>query len=126
VCSGIIVSHLAVGVLSRCVPFVGLLGLLTTAGVIAVCVSALTGPIYYDKRRKDGSLRAWSRWNKVAAVVILVLFIGGYAALMWFLVASGQFKYRETVAQGLSAAPEAFLGRLKGKNFGKQLVRIAE
>src|SRR5574343_21922 len=40
------------------------------------------------------------------------------------MVASGQFKYRETVAQGIAAAPEAFLGLLKGKNFGKQLVQL--
>ena len=40
------------------------------------------------------------------------------------LVASGAFKYRETVAQGIAAAPEAFLGLLKGKNFGKQLVKL--
>ena len=40
------------------------------------------------------------------------------------LVASGQLKYRETVAQGLASAPEAFLGLLKGRNFGKQLVKL--
>ena len=40
------------------------------------------------------------------------------------MVATGQFKYRETVAQGIAAAPEAFLGLLKGKNFGKQLVKL--
>ncbi len=41
------------------------------------------------------------------------------------MVASGKLKYRETVADGLAAAaPEAFLGLLKGKNFGKQLVKI--
>ena len=28
-------------------------------------------------------------------------------------------------AQGLEAAPEAFLGLLKGRNFGKQLVALA-
>ncbi len=33
-------------------------------------------------------------------------------------------KAGETVAQGLAAAPEAFLGLLKGKNFGKQLVKL--
>jgi NADPH-dependent curcumin reductase len=42
------------------------------------------------------------------------------------MVATGKLKYRETVAQGLAAAPEAFLGLLKGKNFGKQLVKIAD
>ena len=40
------------------------------------------------------------------------------------LVATGRLKYRETVAQGLAAAPEAFLGLLKGRNFGKQLVKL--
>jgi hypothetical protein len=39
-------------------------------------------------------------------------------------VAGGTLKYRETVAQGLAAAPEAFLGLLKGRNFGKQLVKL--
>jgi NADPH-dependent curcumin reductase len=40
------------------------------------------------------------------------------------LVGSGRFRPRETVAQGLASAPEAFLGLLKGKNFGKQLVKL--
>jgi NADPH-dependent curcumin reductase len=40
------------------------------------------------------------------------------------LIASGKLKYRETTAQGIEAAPEAFLGLLKGKNFGKQLVKL--
>jgi hypothetical protein len=40
------------------------------------------------------------------------------------LVAEGRLKYRETVAEGLDHAPEAFIGLLKGRNFGKQLVRI--
>jgi hypothetical protein len=41
------------------------------------------------------------------------------------LVATGKLKYRETVADGIAAAPEAFLGLLKGRNFGKQLVKVA-
>ena len=40
------------------------------------------------------------------------------------LVATGKLHPRESVAQGLDAAPEAFLGLLKGKNFGKQLVKL--
>jgi NADPH-dependent curcumin reductase len=39
-------------------------------------------------------------------------------------VATGKLKYRESVAQGLAAAPEAFLGLLKGRNFGKQVVKL--
>jgi NADPH-dependent curcumin reductase CurA len=40
------------------------------------------------------------------------------------LVGSGKLRPRETIAQGIAAAPEAFLGLLKGKNFGKQLVKL--
>ncbi len=41
------------------------------------------------------------------------------------LVAQGKIKYRETVAEGLRSAPAAFIGMLKGANFGKQLVKLA-
>ena len=40
------------------------------------------------------------------------------------LVAGGKVKYRESVAQGIESAPRAFLGMLKGENFGKQIVRM--
>jgi NADPH-dependent curcumin reductase CurA len=40
------------------------------------------------------------------------------------LVAGGQLAPRESIAQGLEAAPEALLGLLKGRNFGKQLVQL--
>jgi NADPH-dependent curcumin reductase CurA len=40
------------------------------------------------------------------------------------LVATGKLKPRESVAHGLAAAPDAFLGLLKGKNFGKQVVKL--
>lgn len=40
------------------------------------------------------------------------------------LVATGKLKYRETIAPNLEAAPAAFLGLLKGANFGKQLVKL--
>ncbi|KMW47809.1 NADP-dependent oxidoreductase [Ralstonia insidiosa] len=39
-------------------------------------------------------------------------------------VAQGKLKFRESVADGLASAPEAFIGLLKGKNFGKQLVKL--
>jgi NADPH-dependent curcumin reductase len=41
------------------------------------------------------------------------------------MVATGKLKYRESIAEGLAAAPEAFIGLLKGRNFGKQLVKLA-
>jgi NADPH-dependent curcumin reductase CurA len=40
------------------------------------------------------------------------------------LVATGKLRPRESIAQGIEAAPEAFLGLLKGRNFGKQLVKL--
>jgi NADPH-dependent curcumin reductase len=45
-------------------------------------------------------------------------------AELYTLVAGGQVKYRETISAGIGSAPEAFLGLLKGHNFGKQLVRL--
>jgi NADPH-dependent curcumin reductase CurA len=39
-------------------------------------------------------------------------------------VATGRIKYRETVADGIAQAPEAFIGLLSGRNFGKQLVKL--
>jgi NADPH-dependent curcumin reductase CurA len=40
------------------------------------------------------------------------------------LVASGRVRYREDIVEGLEAAPEAFIGMLSGRNFGKLLVRV--
>jgi len=40
-------------------------------------------------------------------------------------VAAGRIKFRESIAEGLDNAPAAFIGMLEGKNFGKQLVKIA-
>ena len=39
-------------------------------------------------------------------------------------VAAGRIKYRETVTEGIENAPKAFIGLLKGENFGKQLVKL--
>jgi NADPH-dependent curcumin reductase CurA len=36
----------------------------------------------------------------------------------------GRLRYRESIADGIASAPEAFLGLLQGRNFGKQLVRL--
>ena len=41
------------------------------------------------------------------------------------LVATKKLKYRESIAPRIEEAPEAFIGLLKGKNFGKQLVRLS-
>src|SRR3954471_14859921 len=39
-------------------------------------------------------------------------------------VREGKVKHKEFVTEGLDSAPSAFMGLLKGANFGKQLVRV--
>jgi len=41
-------------------------------------------------------------------------------------IRQGRIKYREDIVDGLENAPQTFMGLLKGKNFGKQLIRVAE
>ncbi len=40
------------------------------------------------------------------------------------LAIAGKLRWRESVAEGLASAPQAFIGMLRGENFGKQLVRL--
>ncbi|MEH0873637.1 NADP-dependent oxidoreductase [Pectobacterium cacticida] len=39
-------------------------------------------------------------------------------------VAEGKIKYREDIVDGLENAPEAFIGLLQGRNFGKLVIRV--
>src|SRR5947209_175920 len=39
----------------------------------AACIICLTGDVYNNRVKKDGTLSRWSAGNKVAAVIILVL-----------------------------------------------------
>ena len=41
-------------------------------------------------------------------------------------IQEGKIKYRETVSEGLESAPQALRDVLSGKNFGKQVVKVAE
>ncbi len=40
-------------------------------------------------------------------------------------IKEGRIKYREDIAEGLERAPEALIGVLEGRNFGKMLVRVS-
>ena len=40
-------------------------------------------------------------------------------------IANGRIRYREDIVDGLENAPEAFIGMLEGRNFGKLIVRVA-
>jgi NADPH-dependent curcumin reductase CurA len=39
-------------------------------------------------------------------------------------IADGRIRYREDLVDGLERAPEAFIGMLEGRNFGKLIVRV--
>ena len=41
-------------------------------------------------------------------------------------VAAGKLKWREDMVDGLDHAPEAFIGLLEGRNFGKVIVKVAD
>jgi NADPH-dependent curcumin reductase CurA len=41
-------------------------------------------------------------------------------------LAEGRIKYRDDIVDGLENAPEAFMGLLEGKNFGKLVVRVEQ
>ena len=43
---------------------------------------------------------------------------------LYNLVVQGKLKFRESVTDGLANAPQAFVGLLKGENFGKQLIKL--
>ena len=40
-------------------------------------------------------------------------------------IADGRIRYREDITDGLENAPAAFIGMLRGENFGKTLIRVA-
>ena len=40
------------------------------------------------------------------------------------MLKQGKMKYHETMSEGIESAPKAFIGMLKGENFGKQLVKL--
>ena len=39
-------------------------------------------------------------------------------------LSGGTIKYREDMVEGLERAPDAFIGLLQGKNFGKLVVQV--
>jgi NADPH-dependent curcumin reductase CurA len=40
-------------------------------------------------------------------------------------IAEGRVKYKEDIVDGLENAPEALIGLLEGRNFGKLIIRVA-
>lgn len=49
-----------------------------------------------------------------------------FAAQMGEWMKGGKIKYREEVIDGLENAPRAFIGLLRGENFGKRVIRVGK
>ena len=49
-----------------------------------------------------------------------------FAAAMRGWIAEGKIVYREDVVDGLEKAPDAFVGMLRGENFGKRVIRVGD
>ncbi len=64
------------------------------------------------------TLRGFIVWDFAAQTKEFVTEVG-----QW--LREGRIKYREDIVEGLENAPDAFIGLLKGRNFGKLLVRVA-
>ena len=63
-------------------------------------------------------IRGFIVWDFGAQAKEFATEVGGW-------LREGKIKYREDVVEGLENVPAAFMGLLKGKNFGKLLVRVA-
>ena len=47
-----------------------------------------------------------------------------FAKEMMTWIQAGKIQYREEIVDGLESAPEAFIGLLEGRNFGKCVIRV--
>ena len=106
------------------------LPLMNRGGRIPVC-----GMIaWYDGAGSDGPDRLPRAWR---TILVSQLAVQGFIIMNHYdlydafvaevapMVRDGRIKHREDVAEGLEAAPGAFLSMLGGGNLGKQLVHVA-
>ena len=82
-------------------------------------VEPLPGPNLMSAVRKRLKIQGFivsDQWQRFAE----------YRAMAAPLLRSGGLKYREDIVDGLDRAPEAFIGLLQGRNFGKLVVKLAD
>jgi NADPH-dependent curcumin reductase CurA len=72
------------------------------------------GPVVRKRLRIQGFIVSDTGWPRYPA----------FRAQMLAWMRDGHMAFREDVVEGLRAAPEAFIGLLQGRNFGKLLVRV--
>ncbi len=109
---------------------------MNVAGRIPVCgmISWYNGATGFDATDDLSSALAVPRlWRSILVNRLSVrgfIITDHYARFGEFLrdvgpaVKNGEINYRESIADGLENAPDAFLELLRGGNFGKQLVRL--
>ena len=107
------------------------LPLMNVYGRIPVCGTIA----WYDGAAGEGPDRLPRAWR---TILVSRLAVQGYIisdhwdrlpeflAEVGPMLAEGRLRFREDVAEGLEAAPRAFLSMLGGGNLGKQLVRVAD
>ena len=72
------------------------------------------GPVVRKRLRIQGFIVSDTGWTRY----------GSFRSQMEGWIAEGRVRWREDVVDGLRQAPEAFIGLLKGANFGKLVVRV--
>jgi NADPH-dependent curcumin reductase CurA len=72
------------------------------------------GPVVRKRLRIQGFIVSDTGWPRH----------GAFVETMRPLIAAGRMKWREDVVEGLANAPAAFIGLLRGENFGKLVVKI--
>ena len=72
------------------------------------------GPVVRKRLRIQGFIVSDTGWSRY----------GTFRAEMEGWMREGRLRWREDVVEGLRQAPQAFIGLLKGANFGKLVVRV--
>lgn len=98
---------------------------------VPVCglIAQYNGPVIGEQDRLPATMSAILRRSLLLRGFINTEFVPthyeAFQQELGPLVAAGEIKYREDVVDGLENAPKAFIGMLKGSNFGKLLVRVS-
>jgi NADPH-dependent curcumin reductase CurA len=72
------------------------------------------GPVVRKRLRIQGFIVSDTGWRRYAQ----------FRAEMLGHIAAGKLRWKEDVVQGLARAPQAFIGLLEGRNFGKLVVAL--
>ncbi len=113
--------------------FAAVLPLLNTHARVPVCGLIAqynaTGPAEGPDRLPGLMRQVLTKRIKMQGFIIFDHYADRYADFsrdMAGWLAEGRVQYREDVTEGLENAPEAFIGLLEGRNFGKVVVKVAD